>query len=311
LSRTVVFAVAAAICAAAGAAAALAHKQTQSACTATDAAGLRVVIGTELTEDGRRYRRDNPADDNNAILEALAGRGPEAAWTRESIARCRLRIDLSGGARIPLFVLAAAFAVAAAIPRRRAPARRRKSPAVFLSYNHADASEAAKLRQFLATQGVAVLIDSEAMTAGERIQDFIARSIRESDVVVSLVSNRSLLSAWVALETIQTLQRNRWLEGRKWIACYLDDAFFAPESRLDYTRQIDERLDRVEKLIAEYSAKRLDTVDLNEEKTRLYDLRNNLGLILATFKESLCLDVRDPAFAESGRRLLAAIRETR
>lgn len=312
MSRRLAFGSAAALCAALALVAAAVLRQAESVCVATDAAGQRVVIGTELNDAGKRYKAENPADDNNAILESVGGRGPAAAWTSASIARCRARLDYSRAARMPLFALAALLAsISIFSGSRAATPRRRKERLVFLSYNHADAEPAARLHRFLTSNGVSVLIDSETMTAGERIQDFIARCIRESDVVVSLVSSRSLLSAWVAMETIQTLQRNRWLEGRKFIACYLDDAFFSPECRLDFTRQIDERIQRIEELIPDYAARRLDTVDLNDEKTRLYDLRNNLGLILATLKESLCLDVREHCFEESGRRLLAAIRSTR
>lgn len=292
---------------AAGVAGIGAGKYAESVCTAINASGKRVVIGTELNAAGQRYKRENPADDNNAILEALGRFGPETAWTPQSIARCKVMVGVTKSSWAPMFVLAVVFGGTALVTRPGTPARR-KGRVVFLSYNHEDAAVAAKLHQFLKAQGISVVLDSESMTAGERIQDFIARSIEQSDVVVSLVSSRSLLSGWVAMETIQSLQRNAWVEGRKFIACYLDEAFFAPECRLDYTRQIDERLARIEELLPDYAARRINTVDLNEEKTRLYDLRNGLGLILATLKGTLCLDVRSGRFEESGKRLVEAIR---
>ena len=50
----------------------------------------------------------------------------------------------------------------------------------------------------------------------------------------------------------------------------------------------------------------IDPVDLNEEKSRLYDLRNNLGSILANLKGSLCLNLRDEDFAESCQAIVKA-----
>ena len=41
-------------------------------------------------------------------------------------------------------------------------------------------------------------------------------------------------------------------------------------------------------------------VDLNDEKTRLYNLRNGLGDILAALKDSLCLDVATHAWKIAG-----------
>jgi hypothetical protein len=308
LNRTLLRGIAAGVFFAAGIAALIAARYAESVCTATNASGQRVVIGTELNDAGRQYKSRNPADDNNAILEALGGRGPEAAWTEDSISRCHLILGITGAVRIPLFLLALVAGGAAALAVRRAAPARRKGHQVFLSYSHEDAAVAARLHRYLQAHGIPVLIDSEAMTPGERIQDFIAKCIQKSDVVVSLVSSRSLLSAWVASETIQTLQRNRWAGDRRFIGCYLDEEFFAPESRLRYTRQIDDRLQRIEELIPQYASGRIDTVDLNEEKTRLYELRNNLGLILATLKDSLCLDLREDAFEPSAKRLVAAIR---
>jgi len=307
LNRKLVFGVAAAVCSLLGIAAVVVNRYTESTCVATNASGQRVVIGTELNVDGQRYKRENPADDNNAILESLGGRAPESAWTASSIQRCRTMLGISGGIWAGMFGLALVSCGLAVFGGRGIPVRH-SGREVFLSYNHEDAAEAAKLHEFLKAHGISVLIDSASMTPGERIQDFIERAIRESGVVVSLVSSRSLLSGWVAMETIQALQRNKWEAGRKFIACYLDETFFAPECRLNYTQQIDARLSRIEELLPDYAARRIDTIDLNEEKTRLYDLRNNLGLILATLKDSLCLDLRDGHFEDSAKRLVAAIR---
>ena len=91
------------------------------------------------------------------------------------------------------------------------------------------------------------------------------------------------------------------------IACYLDDEWMEPDFRLKCTEQIDARLQKLDELLAEYTAKKIDSVDLSDEQTRLYGLRNNLGTILATLKGSLCLDVRDPQFDASATRLVETI----
>ena len=147
---------------------------------------------------------------------------------------------------------------------------------VFISYNHEDAATARRLRDALAASGLDVSLDVDTMEPGERIQDFIERSIRDSDVVVSIVSTRSLLSPWVAVETINTFHRRKW-DGKIFIGALLSDEFFRPEFRLECTRVIDERLEAIEKLLPAYREKMIDPVDLNQEKSRLYDLRNNLG----------------------------------
>ncbi len=297
----------------AGAIAALiVHTTKENACTAVNASGERVVIGTELTEQGRLYKQNNPADDNNAILESLGGRDPDLAWTSQSIRQCRIALALTGALWIPLFGMAAVAVVSVSKDSSRLDAKPAGvKPRAFISYNHDDTAAAQRVKKLLEKNGVEVIIDADSMLAGEHIGEFIRRSILDSDVVVSIISSRSLNSAWVASETIGSINRNKWGEEVTLIACYLDDEWFQPEFRLKCTDKIDERLKRIEQLIPEYATKKLDSSDLNDEKTRLYDLRNNLGTILAAFKDSLCLDMRDDQFEESGRRLVSAIRSRR
>lgn len=277
-------------------------------CTAVNALGERVVIGEEFTEEGAKYKKNHPSETASEMLETVPPGSQELIWKRESINRCAFILAASSALWAPLFGLAAVSATAMTfrnVPPSLPAAPKRQA---FISYNHEDAAAALKLKQALMKHSIPVVVDVDRMHAGERIEEFIERSIRESDVVLSLVSNRSLLSSWVALETINTLNRNKWVEDRLFIACYLDDDFFRPEYRLECTRQIDARLASIEQLIPEYAANKLDTVDLNQEKTRLYDLRNNLGTILATLKQVLCLDLRESQFAESEKKLVAAIR---
>ena len=288
----------------------LANLSMESRCTATNASGQRTVIGTEFTELGRKYGAENPNDDKHAILEAVGGLGPELAWTPASIQRCQRMLILTGASWIPFFGVALTSAIALMAPpidsrgKAHASSVRKK---VFISYNHEDTAVAMSVRDLLARNNLDVIIDVDGMAAGQRIEEFIEQSIRQAEVVVSIVSNRSLLSAWVAMETIKSFHLQASMDGKLFIGCHLSDDHLRPEFRLECTRQIDERLQIIDRLIAEYAEKKIDPVDLNQEKTRLYELRNNLGSILARLKETLCLDLREPQFEKSCSFLVATI----
>jgi hypothetical protein len=202
-----------------------------------------------------------------------------------------------------------ASAAAQSGPASASAAAAQPAPSVFLSYNHEDAATAARIRAALEAAGVGVHVDSDAMAPGEEIGAFIARSVRATDATVCIVSNRSLASSWVAVETIQAFDAERVGAGRRFIACYLDDDFFRPEYRLDRTREIDARIETIEGLLPEYAAAKLDSDDLNREKSRLYVLRNHLGRILARLKDSLALDVRGDRFEPAMQRLVATLTE--
>ncbi|WP_162458989.1 TIR domain-containing protein [Desulfosarcina ovata] len=180
-------------------------------------------------------------------------------------------------------------------------------PTVFISYNHGDSDVAQKLKKTLEQNGIAVRIDSEAMKAGEDIKSFIERSIEETTITLSIVSNNSLLSAWVAMETINTFYLEKFKRDKKLTACYLDDDFFKPRFRLEATQKIDAKIQEIDELIPEYIENKLDTIDLNNEKSRLHQLRNNLGEILLRLKETLTLDIRNDQYDKSLSRIIETI----
>ena len=186
----------------------------------------------------------------------------------------------------------------------RSPFPSRKAAMYFFSYNHGDKIEAEKLRKELEQNGIKVWMDNTYMNPGESIKDFIERSIQSTDVTISLVSNKSLLSAWVAMETIYTFHHQAFDPDKQFIACYLDDDFFKPRFRLDATKIIDAKLAEIDELIPSYIEQKIDTNDLNSEKSRLYDLRNNLGKILDHLKGSLALDIRESMFDQSVKKIV-------
>ena len=285
------------------------HSATEGTCTARDAAGRRVIVGTELTDWGKTYVASNPSDGPNEIMEALGSLEPKTAWTIQSIQRCELQVLLTGVLLMPFVGAALACALALVRIEPLVTAAKPAKKNVFISYNHADAAVALRLREALSKQGLAVTIDREHMAAGEPIYDFIERSIHASDAVVSVVSSQSLLSSWVALETLSACQRQKWVKGKVFIGALLDQELFHADFRLKCTETIDQRLEQIDKTIAEYRGKKIDPIDLNDEKTRLFNLRNDLGSILATLKGSLCVDLSDEHFAASCQKLVQTIND--
>ncbi|HEV7684175.1 MAG TPA: TIR domain-containing protein [Pyrinomonadaceae bacterium] len=182
------------------------------------------------------------------------------------------------------------------------------APTVFISYNHGDSEVADKLKTALEKTGIVVRIDKAVMDAGANIQEFIESSIRDTGVTLSLVSNHSLLSAWVALESIDTFYQEKFTGKKKFIACYVDDDFFRSDFRLNATKQIDGKIAEIDKLIPEYMVQMIDTNDLNSQKSRLFKLRNNLGDILLRLRESLCIDIREDKFDENVAKIVSAIK---
>lgn len=179
---------------------------------------------------------------------------------------------------------------------------------VFISYNHNNKQIVDRLRKKLSLANIEVIIDSEMMKPGEKISDFIEQSIAKSNITLSIISNDSLLSSWVGFETINTFYQEKF-RNKKFIACYTDDDFFDNRFRVTATLKIDEKINKLDSLILEYMSLKLDTTDLNDEKSRLFQLRNNLGDILQRLRNSLCLDIKENLFETNLKRLISAIKE--
>ncbi|MCU7890763.1 MAG: toll/interleukin-1 receptor domain-containing protein [Candidatus Thiodiazotropha sp. (ex Ustalcina ferruginea)] len=173
---------------------------------------------------------------------------------------------------------------------------------IFISYNKEDLETATRLGRCLREAGLVVLIQNESMTPGERIPDFINRAISDADAVLSLVSENSLFSAWVGEESMAML--NRGDQDKQFIGCYLDTTFLEPDFALKATKRIDKDIDGLEQLFDQHRKARLDTAGLNAQKTRLYKLRSNIGEILAAFRQSHTMDLRDENFNHSVELLL-------
>jgi len=179
---------------------------------------------------------------------------------------------------------------------------------VFISYNHKDSEVANKLNASLRAAGFEVIQDVEAMKAGAIIRQFIIDSVANSDVTLSLVSNNSLKSGWVATETINTFFLENFKSDKKFIAVYIDGDFFNNRFVIDATKEIDVKIKELDDLMKEYAEYKIDSTDLNNEKTRLFQLRNNLGNILVRLRESLCIDIKNDNYDKNIGKVIDAIK---
>ena len=182
-----------------------------------------------------------------------------------------------------------------------------KDPIVFISYNHNDAEIALKIKDALEHSKIEVIMDRFNMKAGTDIQEFIKESLKACTVTLSLVSNKSLESAWVAKETVDTIFLEAYVEDKKFIACFLDPDFFDLGYTLKVVDKINIQIEKIQNLVSKSHEQGIDTRDLNDQKSRLIALRNNLDGIIGRLRESLCLDVREDAFSKSMKQLVESI----
>jgi hypothetical protein len=178
---------------------------------------------------------------------------------------------------------------------------------VFISYNHHDAAIANKLKEKLSASNFNVLIDSERMQAGEDIKEFIEKCVKETGTTISLISKNSLLSAWVAMESINTFYHEKTDKRKKFIACFITDDFFKRNFTDEALDHIDGEIKEIQNLITSRMEKNRSIRDLQNELTRITELRNNMDEIIRRLRESLCIDIRNESFDGNFQKIADAI----
>ena len=178
---------------------------------------------------------------------------------------------------------------------------------VFISYNHNDTDTATRLKEKLKAKDIEVTIDSEKMQAGDDIKEFIEKCVSGSSTTISLVSKKSLLSAWVAMESIDTFYQEKTNTQKKFIACYIEDDFFKRNFTDDALDHIENEIAEIQTLIKNRLEKNRSIRDLQNELTRMTGLRNSMDEIIRRLRESLCIDIRNENLDTNFQKIIDAI----
>lgn len=156
---------------------------------------------------------------------------------------------------------------------------------IFLSYSHSDIELALSLKDILTDAGLIVNMDIEAITIGEKIDEYIEKSIIRSEMVLSLVTENSIKSPWFMKEFLDTINVERVINKRKLfpvvIKNIVSDLFLKDKMR----DGIDYDLNQINHVIKE------ETLDMNHigsycrKRERLINIKFNVDNILFRIQE--------------------------
>ena len=180
-----------------------------------------------------------------------------------------------------------------------------RRPCVYISFRQSDGETCEQITDYLKENEVDV-ITSFNMKIGDNIESFINKGIQEADVIISIVSKKSLLSSWVGMEIMTALRREHY--GRKrYIACVIDTDFFDPNFLISVINIVDERLREIDDIIIDCLGKNLGIEHVQNERTRYRELRSNLPRIIDNLKNNLSVDVSPGNFENGMNSVLSFI----
>ncbi|MBS1511974.1 MAG: toll/interleukin-1 receptor domain-containing protein [Bacteroidetes bacterium] len=273
-----------------------------------------IISGTVLIDTTDEViNRVNTTRQHCSICDSLNENNPEKIWLPNSVQASKLKLHLCF---LLLLVSVAVLLVDLAAELLSGKPVTEMEDVVFISYNHGDELVTKELCTALLQQNIPLIVDSpntaqsskvQNMIAGDSINTFIKKSVLQSKITLMIVSENSLLSGWVATETVNTFFFESFDDRKKFIACYSDDKFLNNDFAGDAIRQIDSKLAGINTEIAERIKQQADSRDLNDQKTRLLSLRANLDLIIQRLQNSLCIPIANGKLQENLPALTKAI----
>lgn len=179
---------------------------------------------------------------------------------------------------------------------------------VFISYNHQDRPAADQVVAFLSEKGFAITIDHKDLLGGRDIQDWITECLRTHKFVVSLVSEYSLKSGWVGMESIMAFFAEKLSEqSAQFIALNLQENIFEADVIDGIYDFLEEDLDNVRARINKYLERGRSTESLNGDLTRKQDHLNNLGKIVDRLKRCKTINASGHSFGQGLEELTRSL----
>ena len=138
--------------------------------------------------------------------------------------------------------------------------------------------------------------------------EFIQDSIKKADVVVSIVSSKSLQSGWVGQESVASMYAV-WLADKKFIPVKLDNVAFDIDFQIAATESLTQKIKDLKTKIGRLEELEGDARGPREDLARMTELKSNLGKIIQRFTSVLMLDISGPLFEPNMKKVLTSIQE--
>lgn len=151
---------------------------------------------------------------------------------------------------------------------------------IFISYSPEDIDFVRKLKQAIEAENIGETIDIESLKFGDNLQEFLERSVRQTDITISIISKHSLQSVWVIAESLETLMYEKIERKKKFLPIYIDQTCFDDSFYLKVGSGIDEALAKLKHFIAQALQENLGISHYEQKRKRLSDLRNHLDTVL-------------------------------
>ena len=179
---------------------------------------------------------------------------------------------------------------------------------VFVSYSHHDDDFVARLVKTLESGAVHVTVDFNSLRLGDRIDEFIKKSVRTTEWTILVVSQKSIRSPWVMAEFLETVLHEHFQDQSRLLPITLDISVSDLDLHLELDKELEGKILEVNEMIKNALDRHMDIDCFVGVRRRLLDLRNNVGKALDRLNSVLVGDFSDSAqFNPKVAKLIEAI----
>lgn len=174
----------------------------------------------------------------------------------------------------------------------------------FISYSRKDRPTAERLYNDLRLQGLDIFMDDQ-IAPGESIEEKVTDALQQSQFTICMVSKNSLLSPWVAEETLLRLAIDKVDSSQSFIPCHLDQEFLSNNCHSIVEAKISGQIIELDDLRDQRGLQ--GTEDLDIQRQRLVLLKNNLSQILTLLREHHSECISEPSYTVGLREIFRRI----
>jgi len=177
---------------------------------------------------------------------------------------------------------------------------------VFISYNQLDSFAMRSVKSYLENNGIQVRVDLQDLGVGDNIKDFIDKALKESQFILSIISEHSLRSGWVNQELNTTLLLRNF--GKKWLPVLLDKKCFEASFFNAVMDEFDDKIKGLEEEMQKALAKGRGVLAFTDDLKRERDLRNDFDETIQALKGNLGQDISGQLFEFGMDKVIKAIK---
>lgn len=174
------------------------------------------------------------------------------------------------------------------------------SKRVFVSYCHDDEAFVQKFVTALESASVNVTVDYKTLRLGDSINQFIKKAVRGTERTIIVVSDKSIRSAWVMAEFLETVLYEQVTDSSRLIPIHLDKSVFDPDLPLEIDKELETKIGEVDDRIRKALDRKMDLEPFGDVRDRLRNLQFNIGKAVQRLTSVLSGDFSDPNDFQQG-----------